>query len=76
MQTPKETTVTRKVILVPTEELKTWTEYFKLFGTKTDLKNKTHVSRSTINGILKEGKGEERVIELVRNYLLLQTKAA
>ncbi len=66
----------RLVKIVPTEEIQEWKKLFSLHGTKTHLENKTGIARKTLNEVLKNEKGVERVIKAIRKYIKQQYQAA
>lgn len=69
-------TIRRVVKKVEATELREWGLYFKMHGTKTDFEIATGISRRTIENVLKNKKGEERVITAIRLYYQSQQQTA
>jgi hypothetical protein len=67
---------TRIVKIVPTDEIKEWKTIFALHGTKAHLERKTNISRKTLNDILENKKGVERLIKLIRKFVKQQSITA
>lgn len=62
----------RKVVTVTTAEVDAWTKYFSLYGTRSDIFRKENVNNVTLTRILKNAKGEERIIKAIRKHVKQQ----
>lgn len=60
----------RLTVIIEGRELKKWKSYFLHYGTKTLFEKSTGVSRQTLHNILKEGRGDYRTVDAVREFLL------
>lgn len=62
----------RKVVIVNNDELMKWREYFSLFGTRSEIFRDQNVNRVTLTRILRDAKGEERIIKAIRKHVKKQ----
>lgn len=67
---------TRIVKIVPTQEIKEWKNLFSLHGTKALLERKTAISRKTLNEILENGRGVDRLIKAIRKFVKSYSQTA
>lgn len=62
----------RKVVIVNNDELVRWREYFTLYGTRAEIFRKENINRVTLTRILKDGKGENRIVKAIRKHVKQQ----
>jgi DNA invertase Pin-like site-specific DNA recombinase len=60
------------VVIVDEEELAGWKEYFSLYGTRSEIFRSANVNNTTLTRILKDAKGEERIIQAIRKHVKKQ----
>lgn len=66
----------RKVVIIDKEELKELRKYFSLFGTKAEFTRETGVYTDSLTRILRAGKGEKRIVEIIRSFIESQNETA
>jgi hypothetical protein len=59
----------RKLVELKKGESKTLAEAFRLRGTKAEFERVTAIPANTLNRVLRNGYGEERVISRVRQFV-------
>lgn len=59
----------RKTVKVEKKEISAWRSHFSLYGTKKEFVRETGIFTPTLSRILENGKGEERVVKIIRDFL-------
>lgn len=59
----------RKVVLIDKKEITRWRSHFNLYGTKKEFVRETGIFTPTLSRILDNGKGEERIVKIIRSFL-------